>query len=440
MNLQNFMAVVAMILCVVPVYASESSRAGPSFREGVQMAEEPKAPVNPEPTRAQAVSKQIIFIPLKNLPDPAKTEDEFGNRSREKYQAANLEDLLESYKVRGMLDPPVVTRGKDDKWEIVAGHRRTAAQHLGVARNLPGYSLDMPVRCLEVLNATNLELLFHSIVSNELGQKLDVKERLVAAKKLHDAGATKKEIAAALGVNEKSIGRDLKIVTNERVLKHVMADNLPPTTAAALVEAAEKSKRLEEFLSYFDTWTQQMKEKLEHEDHRAKLETGKGLKPNQLLVMSKLEPHIVRGWIDALIKGKALTEESDLGFEASFDRKTAVASIKLRVDGLKDPVEHLARVASQVSLVAKHIAAIAQRRHAIESPEGPQAALQQEDTVLDTGLLKEFGLEDVAVQFEQELRGEQASPHPIGMRDVAGEGENDTGDGCEKATADAPKQ
>jgi hypothetical protein len=234
-----------------------------------------------------------------------------------------------------------------------------------------------------------------SITGNELGKKLDVKERLLAVKKAATLGATKKELAAMVGMSEKSIERDLSIVRHPRALQHVMDDNLAPTTAGALVEVAASKGRLDEFLDYFDGFVSRMKQKIEDEDSRAKQERGKGLKPQQMLVMNNVEPHIVRGWLDALAKGKPLTEGKDLGFEASFDKDSAIATIKVKVDARRDPPERLARVAGQVSQVAKHIAAFAQTRKQLEGPEGPQAALQQDDDFIDRELLHAFGLDDV---------------------------------------------
>ena len=94
------------------------------------------------------------------------------------------------------------------------------------------------------------------------------------------------------------------------------------------------------------------------------------------------------------------------------------ATIKVKIDAKSEPVEHLARVASQVSQVAKHLVAFAQKRHELESPQGPQAALEQDESFLDLDLLKEFGLGDVAMQLEQDLRtGDGSSAEPASEDD-----------------------
>jgi hypothetical protein len=128
-----------------------------------------------------------------------------------------------------------------------------------------------------------------------------------------------------------------------------------------------------------------------------------------MLVMNNLEPHVWKGWLEALAKGRPLKEESDLGFEATFDKKSKIAVVKLKVDATDAPVAHLARVASQISKVAQHLAAVAQTRHQLENPQGPQAALAKDEGFLDRELLKKFDLEDVDMDLAREMRGHDDS-------------------------------
>jgi ParB-like chromosome segregation protein Spo0J len=377
------------------------------------MSDQHQVPGCPEGSTQSAGETRAITVLLKQLLDPAKARDEWGHRFPDKYKPENNPDLLESIRLHGLLDPPVVVKRNDGNYDVIDGHRRVASLYTHAEKGAPGFSLDMPVQCLEVVNASRVGLVIRSLAGNELGRKLDVKERLLAVKHASAAGATKKELAASLGVSERAVERDVKIANNQRVLQHVLGDNLTPTAAAALVEVAATKGRLDEFLEYFDAWSQLAKELIDEEDRRAKQERGKGLKPSQMLVMSRLEPHLVRGWIEALAKGKPLTEEPDLGFEATFDKRTAVATVKLKIDARSDPVEHLVRVASQVSQVAKHLAAFARTRYELEGPQGPQTALEKDDAFLDLGLLEEFGLQDVAEQLQRELQPEDKSAAEI---------------------------
>jgi ParB-like chromosome segregation protein Spo0J len=385
----------------------------PVAKEAASSANVPNALDAQQQTAApQAVPTTMITLPLNVLDDPAKVQDEFAIRDKQKYARAALADLYEDIKLHGLLDPPQVVRGPDGKWRIIAGHRRLAVLWLLANDAVPGFSADMQIQVVEVQNAPQLNLFVRSVVTNELGEKLDDKEKLVAVQKLDSEHASPREIATSLKISEKTVERDLRITRNPRLHQHVMDDNLPPTTASALAQIAAKAKRLDEFLNYLDAFVARMKKLIEDEERRNKQETGKGLRPNQALVKKRLEPHVVRGWMDALAKNKPLTEEPDLGFLATFDKKRAVATIRLKVDAMNDPVEHLARAASQVSQVAKHLAAFARKRHELEAPEGPQAALDQDLTFLDHDLLREFDLEDLVGQLESELPFEPVVQSP----------------------------
>jgi ParB-like chromosome segregation protein Spo0J len=355
----------------------------------------------------QAVSSRLTTIKLRELPDPGKEVDDFGHRFGAQYQPQNLEELTDSIRLNGLLDPPIVAKAESGIWQLIGGHRRVAALHVLVNREVAGFAPDMSICCLELVGASGLELVIRSIASNELARKLDPKERLLAVKKASAAGASKKQLAATVGVSEKSIDRDLRIVRHERVLRHVLDDDLQATSASALVAIAEEKGRLEEFVQYFAGWVERTKEQIEEEERRAKAKGRKPLRPNQAVVATRLEPHIVRGWLDALAKGRPLTEEPDPGFEADFDRATAVAIIHLKIDAKNDEPNRIARAAAQVSLIAKRLAAIVQTRRALEGPQGPQAALQDDESLLDTELLRQFGLDDLAGELDTEAAAGQ---------------------------------
>lgn len=353
---------------------------------------------------------EFVKIPLRKLPNPGKALDEFAHRFQDKYKSENLEDLLASIKERGVLEPPVVASKKDGVYEIIGGHRRVSALHILADRNVPDFTSDMDVACFLIRNASKRELLVRSIIGNELARKLDIKERLLAVKKANEAGASKKELATMCGISEKSIERDLKIVCNPRILKHVIDDNLPPTSAASIVEIAEAKGRLDEFIDYFDKVVVDRKKSIIDEDMRVKKERGKGLKPNQMLVMNSIGKPAICGWADALAKGQPLTMQTDPWVVANFDRKSAIATINVKVDARNDPKEFLARVAGQVSQVAKQLALFAKTRKHLEPSHGSLASIQPESSCLDRELLQAFDLDDMVVGIEEKMAATNQVP------------------------------
>jgi ParB-like chromosome segregation protein Spo0J len=409
MNLRLIAAYVAAFFLLVGPPLGTVRGAAPPFWEDVQMGD---VNVVPDPTPSGGRSRtRAITLTLKDLQNPAEHEDEFGNRFKEKYQEGSLGDMIESLKTeKQLLELVQVFKRQDSTWATIGGHRRLAALYFLAQKHTAGFHLDMSVECLEILDASPADLMVRAISDNELGKQLDAKERLLAVQKLNKMDVSKKRGAATLGVTEKHYGREVKIVEHARVLQHVLSDHLMPTAAAAIAEVAVAKGRLDEFLDYFDLWVERKKKEIEKANHLATTETGKGLRPGKMLVMNNLEPHVVRGWLEALAKGNTLTEAGNLGFEATFDKKSKIATIKVRIDATDAPVIHLARVASQVSKVAQHLAAFAQTRHELEAPEGPQAALQKDGSFLDLNLLKTFGLQDIASDLEHELQGADSNP------------------------------
>src|SRR5262249_41560592 len=146
--------------------------------------------------------------------------------------------------LHGVLEAPQIAKRPDGKWDVIVGHRRIAALHILAKRGFPGFSVDMSLSCTEVLDSSRVALMARSMSTNELGLRLDPLERLMGVKLMDEEGASKKDIAVAAKVSEKSVTRDLLIVRHARVLQHVKDNHLPTTVAAALVDVAVAKKRL----------------------------------------------------------------------------------------------------------------------------------------------------------------------------------------------------
>lgn len=405
-------ATVAMLALLVLFFGrppGDVAGGGQQEKEAIIMAD-PKKGQDPTPTPAVANMK-VVQIPLKDLPNPGdeKQNDEFGLRFLDQYKEAALTDLIESLKVDGQLEPIRVFKGPNGKWQLIAGHRRVAAIYILALKGIAGFSLEMFVLANEILSGSSEDLLIHAVSDNALGKPPTPKEKLLAVQHALRIGAARKRVAASLNISEKTLKRLERIVAHPRLLDFVLRDCLPMTATSALVEAAESKGRLDELVEYLAAFIKGAEATIAEKERVAIAETGKGLKPRETIVANYIEPHLVAGWLDQLAKGKKLEEAPDLGFQATFDKKSAVATIKVKVDARNEPVAHLARVAGQVSKVAQHLAAFAQKRYELESPQGPQAMLQADDSFLDVGLLQQFGLADLATELERELTGTDAA-------------------------------
>src|SRR5262249_17062001 len=152
--LRFFVAVVVTVFSVSPAFWRCQRAVSHLQKEEISMSTAPKPAASPERSANAAPTKtRVVTIALKHLPNPADSVDEFAHRFPDKYKPENLEDLIDSIKTHGLLEPPLVSKRKDGAWEVIGGHRRLSVLFILANRGLPGFGLDMLVHCLEILDA-----------------------------------------------------------------------------------------------------------------------------------------------------------------------------------------------------------------------------------------------------------------------------------------------
>ena len=131
---------------------------------------------------------------------------------------ARLDDLAASIRSHGIIQPLVVTRQEDGKFEIVAGERRwRAAQRAGLLR--------VPVVERTVASSKRLEL---ALIENIQREDLNAIETAAAYARLADEfGFTQEEIA-------RSVGRDRATVANYQRLLRLPAEVRAEVASGAL--------------------------------------------------------------------------------------------------------------------------------------------------------------------------------------------------------------
>ena len=129
-----------------------------------------------------------------------------------------LDELAASIRSHGIIQPLVVTRQEDGKFEIVAGERRwRAAQRAGLLR--------VPVVERTVANSKRLEL---ALIENIQREDLNAIETAAAYARLADEfGFTQEEIA-------RSVGRDRATVANYQRLLRLPAEVRAEVASGAL--------------------------------------------------------------------------------------------------------------------------------------------------------------------------------------------------------------
>ncbi len=337
-------------------------------------------------------------------------KDRYCHREDDALTEANLKPLMDSLVSEGLQVPIEICTDSKGQKVLIKGHRRVKSCQILEGKKMPGFTPDMELEALEVVDATAEDLLVRSIADNELRLNLDRKSRIKAAKKLHDGNVPVPRAARSLGVNVKTYERDLLIAEHGWMFQHVIDDSIAPTHAIILLTKAKGLSRLVELKEDLDAWIAAQKRKIREKEKKAKAASGKELRPQEKMVKGYLADHLVEHWVVLLGEGKRFDEDAEWDFAAGIETEKGLLSIKgVRLDLSKAPIRHLARVASKLSQMSKQLKPIITKRVELDKGE-----VSKEDVPFDGDYLRDMGLEDLANEMEAQLgtSGEDGEEDP----------------------------
>lgn len=184
--------------------------------------------------------KEIVEISVDSIfPNPRQPREQFNHQE--------LEELIESIKEHGILQPLLVSEIGGGKFELIAGERRwRAAKILGLKT--------VPAIVRQVKDNEKLEL---ALIENLQRQNLNPVEEAKAYKYLNEeSGLTHEEISKRLGKSRPQITNTLRLLELAPEIQRAIVNNkLPYTAARRLVglKYGEQKKYLEKILA--ENWT-----------------------------------------------------------------------------------------------------------------------------------------------------------------------------------------
>ncbi len=153
---------------------------------------------------------------------------------RHRFEDARLDELAQSIKANGVIQP-IVVRKVDGGYRIIAGERRwRAAQRAGLTR--------VPVVIKELHAGSDAQLLEMALIENIQREDLNPIDQAGAYERLSsDFGMTQEEIAAAVGKDRSSIANHMRLLKlPQEVLAEVAAGRLSMGHARALLAVADE--------------------------------------------------------------------------------------------------------------------------------------------------------------------------------------------------------
>ena len=155
---------------------------------------------------------------------------------RKNFDEESLEELANSIKEYGVIQPIIVTK-KDDYYEIIAGERRwRAAKKAGLT--------EMPCIIREDKKQTNREI---ALIENIQRKNLNPIEKAMGLRKLlDDYGMSQQALADKLGMSRASVTNSVRILNlDKRVIDLVLTHNLTERHCRALLRIEDPDKQYE---------------------------------------------------------------------------------------------------------------------------------------------------------------------------------------------------
>tara|TARA_R110000823_G_scaffold18143_11_gene56840 strand:- start:708 stop:1595 length:888 start_codon:yes stop_codon:yes gene_type:complete len=188
-------------------------------------------------TETQSVAEQGAaeqFIPIEKIsPNP--------EQPRKRFDPEDLQDLANSIREKGVIQPLIVRRRENGTFEIVAGERRWRASQMAQLHELP----------VIIREFTDVEVLEVAIIENIQRADLNSIEEAAGYRQLMDRfGHTQEKMAEALGKSRSHIANLLRLLNlPDDVLEMVRVGDLSAGHARTLVPATDPSKLAKQIIA-----------------------------------------------------------------------------------------------------------------------------------------------------------------------------------------------
>ena len=194
-----------------------------------------KRPNVPIENKKTSNADEIHKIKVDNIvPNP--------NQPRYYFDGDNLKDLSESIKEHGIIQPIIVTKIGEDKFELIAGERRLQASKLVNKKTIPAI----------IRLATNQEKLEIALIENIQRHDLNPIEEAKAYKKLQiEFDLTQEEVAKKAGKSRSTIANTARLLDLPvEIQRGVIEEKITEGHARAILglENPEKQRALYEMI------------------------------------------------------------------------------------------------------------------------------------------------------------------------------------------------
>lgn len=171
---------------------------------------------------------QLLYLPVDQIdPNPFQPRDTFAHGS--------MEDLMNSIQKHGVLEPILVTRKSDGRYELISGERRLRAVKMLGLPNVPAL----------IRHAEDLEKLELALIENLQRQDLNAIEEAEGYHQLVDAfNLTQEETAKRVGKSREAVANALRLLSLSGDIQAAIAEGkITPTHGRLLLQIESPKER-----------------------------------------------------------------------------------------------------------------------------------------------------------------------------------------------------
>ena len=202
------------------------------------------------------------------------------NQPRKSFDDDKIDDLAESIKVHGVLQPIIVTK-KGDYYQIIAGERRWRASKKAGLKTIPAIVRDYDERKIREV----------ALIENLQRQDLNALETAKAIKELmEEHSLTQEEIAKTLGKSRSAIANTLRILNLDERVQELVADGKISEGHArtlASIESPQKQYKLAMDIINLDLNVREAEERTRMEKAETTKKSGKKQEVSKLEIIYK---------------------------------------------------------------------------------------------------------------------------------------------------------
>ncbi|HOL84272.1 MAG TPA: nucleoid occlusion protein [Thermoclostridium caenicola] len=188
-----------------------------------------KFPVSSEKEEQKQDNKKITMIPIELIrPNPYQP--------RRKFEQGSLDELCQSIKQYGVIQPINVRKISATHYELVAGERRLRASMMAGLKEIPAIVVDVGEDDSAIL----------ALIENLQRENLGYMEEAEGYRNLiREHGLTQEELAQKIGKSQSTIANKIRLLRLSPLVKKILADNnLTERHARALLKLDNEQLQL----------------------------------------------------------------------------------------------------------------------------------------------------------------------------------------------------